>query len=76
MSGQPSYIELGVPDPQRAIAFYQALLGWEPESMPAGGGQVSTSSLDIGIHGGDEARHFEVFFAVRDLEAALAKLVP
>lgn len=40
MSGQPSYVELGVPDPERAIAFYGALLGWEAESMP-GGGQVS-----------------------------------
>jgi hypothetical protein len=36
---------------------------------------VRTSSLEIGIHDGDEASHFEVFFTIEDLDASLAKLL-
>jgi uncharacterized protein len=36
---------------------------------------VRTSSLDIGIHDDDEASHFEVFFAVDELELSLAKVL-
>jgi predicted enzyme related to lactoylglutathione lyase len=70
MTGQPSYIELGVADPDKARAFYGSLLGWQP-SGDSGGGQVDTSTLSIGIHGGDDSRHFEVFFTVGDLEQSL-----
>jgi hypothetical protein len=70
----PSYIELGVPDTAKAIAFYGALLDWQPTPEP-GGGSVDTSTLGIGIHGGDDAAHFEVFFAVPDLPTALTRLV-
>lgn len=35
---------------------------------------MSTSGLDIGIHGGDPEKHFEVFFAVDDLAASTAKV--
>jgi uncharacterized protein len=28
MTGAPSYMELGVPDADRAVAFYGAVLGW------------------------------------------------
>jgi hypothetical protein len=73
MAGEPSYIELGVPDPNAARAFYGALLGWQPSSA-SGPGQIDTPTLDIGLHGGDDAAHFEVFFAVDDLEAALARV--
>jgi uncharacterized protein len=70
MTGEPSYVELGVPDVPAATAFYGALLGWAPETM-SGGASVTTSTLGIGIHGDDEDRHFEVFFAVGDLDAAM-----
>jgi hypothetical protein len=66
MSGEPTYIELGVRDPRAAKSFYGRLFGWEP----AGPGQVDTETLSIGIHGGDDAAHFEVFFAVDDLDAS------
>jgi uncharacterized protein len=36
---------------------------------------VRTSSLEIGIHDGDEAAHFEVFFTIEDLDASLAKVL-
>ena len=70
MTGEPSYIELGVRDQDAAKAFYGQLLGWQL----AGPGQVDTASLSIGIHGGDDASQFEVFFAVADLDASIAKV--
>jgi predicted enzyme related to lactoylglutathione lyase len=73
MTGEPSYVELGVPDVAAATAFYGALFGWAPQQM-AGGASVVTDTLGIGIHGGDPERHFEVFFAVRDLDAAVTRV--
>ena len=70
MGGEPSYIELGVRDPDRARAFYGPLLGWEVSER----GEVGTSTLSIGIHGGDDASLFEVFFAVSSLDAALEQV--
>jgi uncharacterized protein len=74
MTGAPSYIELGVPDADRAVAFYGAVLGW---TVDAGAGmtQVETPTLSIGIHGGDPGTHFEVMFAVPDIDAALAAVL-
>jgi predicted enzyme related to lactoylglutathione lyase len=70
MTGEPTYIELGVKDLQAATSFYGGLFGWQP----AGPGQVDTATLSIGIHGGDDASHFEVFFAVDDLETSIEKV--
>jgi hypothetical protein len=70
MAGEPSYLELGVRNPDAAKAFYGQLFGWEV----TGPGQVDTGTLSIGIHGGDDSAHFEVFFAVDDLEASIAKV--
>jgi predicted enzyme related to lactoylglutathione lyase len=74
MLGDPTYIELGVRDADMARAFYSSLFNWKP-SGKSGSGQVHTSSLDIGIHDGDEASQFEVFFTVDDLDVSLAKVV-
>ena len=73
MTGEPSHVELGVEDPDKARAFYGELLGWRP-SGDSGPGQVGTASLSIGIHGGDPRSIHEVFFAVDDLEVALAEV--
>lgn len=73
MSGEPSYVELGVPDVEVAKAFYPALLAWSVTDMD-GGGSVQTDTLGIGLHGQDDDRHFEVFFAVDDLDVALRRL--
>jgi predicted enzyme related to lactoylglutathione lyase len=70
MNGEPSYLELGVPDANRALAFYGAVLGWTVDA--AGPTQVDTPTLSIGIHGGDPQAHFEVLFAVPDIDTALA----
>ncbi|UQX86898.1 VOC family protein [Jatrophihabitans telluris] len=70
MTGDPSYVELGVDDVAKATHFYSQLFGWEPQHM-SDGASVHTGSLGIGIHGKDSENHFEVFFAVDDLEASL-----
>ncbi|MES1247715.1 MAG: VOC family protein, partial [Actinomycetota bacterium] len=71
MSGDPSYIELGVPDATRARAFYEGLLGWRFGEAPA---QAGTGTLSVGLHGGDDASLFEVFFTVADLDDALDRV--
>jgi predicted enzyme related to lactoylglutathione lyase len=68
--GEPTYLELGVRDAQAAKSFYGSLFGW----TFAGPGQVDTATLSVGLHGGDDAGHFEVFFAVDDLEASMASV--
>jgi uncharacterized protein len=70
MTGEPTYIELGARDVQAANLFYGRLFGWEP----ARSGQVDTATLSIGIHGGDDSSHFEVFFAVDDLESSIEQV--
>lgn len=72
MTGEPSYLELGVRDVEAALAFYDPLLGWTCDTP--GMTQVNTPTLDIGIHGGDPSALFEVFFAVDDLDASLAQV--
>lgn len=73
MTGEPTYVELGVRDADAARAFYGALLGWSlgPGTGPT---QVDTPTLSIGIHDGDAENHFEVFFAVDDLDIALGRV--
>jgi predicted enzyme related to lactoylglutathione lyase len=73
MTGQPSYIELGVPDADAARRFYGGLLGWQP-SGTAGPGAVSTSTLDIGIHDDDPAPGMLIFLDVDDLDASIGKV--
>ena len=73
MTGQASYIELGVRDADAARAFYGRLLGWQA-SGDSGRGQVDSSTLSIGIHDGDDSSIFEVFFSVEDLDASLAQV--
>ncbi|MEO7285867.1 MAG: VOC family protein [Jatrophihabitantaceae bacterium] len=73
MAGEPSYLELGVPDVQAARAFFGALFGWQIQDQGSGG-SVQTPTLGIGIHGSDPAAHFEVFFAVTDLADSIDRL--
>lgn len=73
MTGEPTYIELGVTDADAARTFYGALLGWHP-SGSSGPGQVDTPALSVGIHDQDPKAWFEVFFAVDDLDASLAQV--
>jgi len=74
MPGEPSYVELGVPDVDAARRFYGPLLGWAPSQVGMGG-EVETQSLPIGIHGGDPEAHFELFFTVDDLDTSAAQVI-
>ncbi|MBC6447878.1 VOC family protein [Actinokineospora xionganensis] len=44
--GTPTWIDLGIPDLDRAMAFYHALFGWEFDIGPAETGHYTTCLLD------------------------------
>ncbi len=78
MSGAPSWFELGVGDIAEARKFYGDLLGWEFEPGTADdetGVIIRTPGLDGGIHDGDWGASPYLFFAVDDIDAALARVV-
>lgn len=74
MIGQPSYVELGVPDVDKARHFYRSVLGWAPpgESGPV---NIVTGSLDVGMHGGDPSAEMLLFFTVADLDESINSLL-
>ena len=75
MAGELSFFELGVGDPERGKAFYGGLFGWGFEAGPQGGGfTIGTPNVAGGMHGGDAGSAPYVFFAVDDMEAALAQV--
>jgi len=70
-----SYIEIGVSDASKSRAFLEQMFGWELHPFGQGGeGWFQTPSLKAGIHGGDPNWGFLVYFAVPDLEAAMAEV--
>jgi uncharacterized protein len=46
--GTPTWIDLGVPDLDRALDFYGALFGWQFDVGPAEYGRYTTAYLDGG----------------------------
>jgi uncharacterized protein len=44
--GTPTWIDLGIPDLDRAMAFYRALFGWEFDAGPEETGRYATCLLD------------------------------
>jgi predicted enzyme related to lactoylglutathione lyase len=73
MPGELSFFELGVEDAERGRAFYEGLFGWR--FTTAGNGfQIATPDGRGGIHGGDRGASPYVFFAVDDMDAALARV--
>ena len=76
MSGEISFFEIGVGDPEKARNFYGGLFEeWKFETGPSGNGYVmSTGSAPGGLHGGDEGASVYVFFSVPDLDAALERV--
>lgn len=75
MSGEVSFVELGVEDPERGRAFYQAMFGWRFAPGPSGAGFViEGTGAPAGMHGGDPGGGPYVFFRVDDLEAAVARV--
>jgi predicted enzyme related to lactoylglutathione lyase len=75
MSGAVSFFELGVEDAQKGRAFYEGLFGWQFETGPSGNGWViSTPGVPGGMHPGDAGAVPYVFFAVEDMDAAVARV--
>jgi predicted enzyme related to lactoylglutathione lyase len=75
MSGEPAFFELGVEDPAKGRAFYEAMFGWRFEPGPSGQGYtIATPTLSGGMHGGDAGASPYLFFHVEDMEAALQRL--
>ena len=71
--GDVGYAWLTVPDPDRAAAFYAAVLGWEyePGNVP-GGRTVTGRSLPLGIGAGEPGWHLS--YAVDDVAAAVERV--
>ena len=75
MAGELSFFELGVEDVERGRAFYEGLLAWDFAGGPSGQGfTITTPTVPGGMHGGDRGAAPLVFFAVDDMEAALARV--
>ncbi len=75
MAGEMSFLELGVEDVERGRAFWEGLFGWRFERGPSGAGwTIDTGGVPAGMHGGDPRAAPYVFFAVDDMDAALARV--
>jgi predicted enzyme related to lactoylglutathione lyase len=75
-SGAISFFELGVGDTAQGRAFYEGLFGWTFETGPSGTGwMLGTPGAPGGMHGGDSGAVPYVFFAVQDMDAALARVL-
>jgi predicted enzyme related to lactoylglutathione lyase len=75
ISGAISFFELGVEDAEKGRAFYAGLFDWGFETGPSGNGWViSTPGVAGGMHPGDAGAVPYVFFAVEDMDAALARV--
>jgi uncharacterized protein len=75
MTGEVGFFELGVMDPERGRAFYEALFGWRFDAGPSGHGyHISTPNVPGGIHGGDGGASPYVFFVVDNMDAAVERV--
>jgi uncharacterized protein len=76
MAGDLTFFELGVEDAERGRTFYEGLFGWRFAPGPSGEGfLIQTPGGRGGIHGGDPGASPYVFFAVADIDAAIARVV-
>jgi uncharacterized protein len=75
MAGELAFFELGVEDVEKGRAFYEGLFGWQFALGPSGQGFViATPTVPGGMHGGDRGSAPYVFFAVDDMETAVARV--
>ena len=74
MAGEPSHFELGAPDAERAKAFYGDLLGWTFRTTTGANAWIDTPGVRGGLHGDDDAASIVVYFRVRDIDAAVARV--
>ncbi len=75
MSSRLCYFTVRVPDHERARAFFGGALGWEFATGNVPNGlHVTNATPPGGVHGGNDASGIDVFFAVDDLEATVARI--
>ena len=75
MAGELAFFELGVGDAEKGRAFYEGLFGWGFVAGPSGEGWViATPNVPGGMHPGDAGASPYVFFAVDDIDAAVARV--
>jgi predicted enzyme related to lactoylglutathione lyase len=75
MTGELTFIEIGVENAERGRSFYEELFGWKFEPGPSGNGYaITTPNVAGGIHGGDAGAAPYVFFRVDDIHAALERV--
>jgi uncharacterized glyoxalase superfamily protein PhnB len=68
------YFTIGVPDVQRASAFYSALFAWEPVGGSADDGRhIANITPPGGLHGGEEPS-ITIYFRVSDIQAMVVKV--
>lgn len=77
--GDLGYLTLGVPDLQRAKAFFGALLGWRFEEDVTSDGRSSShvGNVDppLGVVGGEAPPRSTLYFRVGDIREAAARAV-
>ncbi|MFD4864330.1 VOC family protein [Streptomyces sp. NPDC058412] len=76
MAGELSFFELGAGDSEQARTFFAGLFGWSFEPGPSDGGgyAIRTPNVPGGLHGNDPGARPYLFFAVDDMEMALARV--
>jgi predicted enzyme related to lactoylglutathione lyase len=74
MAGELVYFTIGVPDPERARAFYGGLFGWgfSPGNIP-GGYHVEGTNPSGGLHGGG-LQGVRAYFQVSDIQQAVEQI--
>ncbi|HCT77001.1 MAG TPA: glyoxalase [Micromonosporaceae bacterium] len=75
MTGELSFFEIGVQDPERGRVFYGGLFGWKFGAGPTGNGfEITAPNVPGGMHGNDPAAAPYLFFRVDDIAAAIARV--
>jgi len=74
MSGEPTHIEIGVADTDRAQRFYGELFGWDFEGTGKGA-RIGTGGIPMGLHRDERGPELLVFYSVADLDAAAKRIV-
>jgi uncharacterized protein len=81
--GTPTWVELGIPDLDRAMEFYRALFDWEYDVGPAASGRYATCLLrgrpvaGLAPRPGPAANalRWKVYLATDDCDAAVRRVV-
>lgn len=74
MAGEPSFLEIGVPNGSHAREFYEKLFGWTFHDMTGDNFWIETPTLRAGLHPDDDTRVIGVYFSVPDIEAAIERV--